>query len=190
MRCAEYDRGPHQLIQANKGANMSRQVLHRCAAAGLLAAGISTGAAAQDTGLRPGWSFEIAPYVWLPSVDANLRYSLPSNIGGTADVKANADDYFANLNFAAAFAATARYRSLLTDVMYVSADAGSSRVESANVIGVGRNQSAPRTSTSTRRSRPALDLGRRLHRPPGPGAMSMLASLPRDRGLDRPPTWR
>ena len=133
--------GRTNVIQANKGANMSRQVLHRCAAAGLLAAGISTGAAAQDTGLRPGWSFEIAPYVWLPSVDANLRYSLPNNIGGTADVKANADDYFANLNFAAAFAATARYDrfSLLTDVMYVSADAGSSRVESANVIGVGRN---------------------------------------------------
>jgi hypothetical protein len=111
------------------------------AAVALIAVGITSGAAAQDTGLRPGWSFEIAPYVWLPSVNANLRYDLPSNIGGTADVKADAGDYFANLNFATAFAATARYDrfSLLTDVMYVSADAGSSRVESANILGIGRN---------------------------------------------------
>ena len=106
-----------------------------------LAAGLGQ-AQAQDTGLRPGWSFEIAPYVWLPSVSATLRYdSLRSPLGGTADVKADADDYFANLNFAASFAATARYDrfTLLTDVMYVSADSGSSRVESVNVFDVGRN---------------------------------------------------
>lgn len=120
---------------------MTRNVWWRCIPAALVAAGMSTGAAAQETGLRPGWSFEVAPYVWLPSVSANLRYALPSTLGGSADVKADADDYFARLNFAAAFAATVRYDrfTLLTDVMYVSADAGTSRVESADILGVGRN---------------------------------------------------
>ena len=51
-------------------------------AAALMAIGAASGAAAQDTGLRPGWSFEIAPYVWLPSVSANLRYNLPTGSGG------------------------------------------------------------------------------------------------------------
>lgn len=111
------------------------------AAAALIAIGASTDAAAQDTGLRPGWSFEIAPYIWLPSVSANLRYNVPSNFGGTADVKANADDYFANLNAAFALAGTVRYDrfSLLTDIMYVSASAGSSRVQSVNLLDVGRD---------------------------------------------------
>ncbi len=120
---------------------MSPCTCHRIAAAAVIASGIATGAAAQDTGLRPGWSFEVAPYVWLPSVSGNLRYDIPTGAGGTADVKADADDYFANLNFAGALAATARYDrfSLLTDIIYVSADAGSSRVEAANPFGVGRN---------------------------------------------------
>ncbi|MBP0463913.1 hypothetical protein J5Y09_08325 [Roseomonas sp. PWR1] len=111
------------------------------AAATVLAVGIGTGAAARDTGLRPGWSFEVAPYAWLPSVDANLRYSLPPGIGGSADVKADAADYSAQFNFAMAVGATVRYDrfTLLTDIMYVSADAGASRVEGADIIGVGRN---------------------------------------------------
>ncbi|WP_198369915.1 hypothetical protein [Roseomonas rosulenta] len=111
------------------------------AVAAVIAIGASSGAAAQDTGLRPGWSFEIAPYVWLPSVSANLRYNVPSNFGGTADVKANADDYFANLNSALALAGTVRYDrfSLITDIMYVSASAGSSRVQSVNLLDVGRD---------------------------------------------------
>ncbi|WP_198375119.1 hypothetical protein [Neoroseomonas rubea] len=120
---------------------MTRDTRRLCAAAALLAAGLNTGAAAQDTGLRPGWSFEVAPYAWVPSINANLRYALPPGIGGSADVKADASDYFAQLNFAAALAATVRYDrfTLLTDIMYVSADAGGSRVEAADILGVGRN---------------------------------------------------
>jgi hypothetical protein len=121
---------------------MTHTTWRHLAAATLVAGAIgSSGAAAQETGLRPGWSFEIAPYAWLPSVSADLRYSLPRDLGGSADVKADADDYFANLNFATAFAATARYDrfSLMTDVMYVSADAGTSRVDSVNAIELGRN---------------------------------------------------
>lgn len=111
------------------------------AAAALLTIGAATSAGAQEAAPSP-WSFEVAPYAWLPSVDANLRYNLPTaGLGGSTDVKADPGNYFANLNFAGALAASVRYDrfSLLTDVLYVSADAGASRVESANIIGVGRN---------------------------------------------------
>ncbi|CAH0131819.1 hypothetical protein [Roseomonas sp. CECT 9278] len=119
---------------------MTTHAARSLAAATALVA-MSAAAQAQDTGLRPGWSFEVAPYVWLPSVSADLRYDIPTGLRGTADVKAEADDYFANLNFAMAFAATARYDrfSVLTDVMYVSAEAGSSRVSSVDVFDVRRN---------------------------------------------------
>jgi hypothetical protein len=111
------------------------------AAAALIALGTTSAASAQDSGLRPGWSFEVAPYAWLPSVSADLRYDLPTGRGESADVRAEAGDYFANLNFAGALAATARYDrfSLLTDILYVSADAGASRVDSVNLIDIGRN---------------------------------------------------
>lgn len=117
------------------------RTLQQTAIAVLAGLGVSAGAVAQTTGLRSGWSFELAPYIWLPSLDASLRYNLPSSLGGSAEVNAEADDYFAQLNFATAFAASVRYNrfSLLTDVIYVSADAGSSRVGSANIIGIGPN---------------------------------------------------
>ncbi|WP_431281139.1 hypothetical protein ACQW02_17190 [Humitalea sp. 24SJ18S-53] len=110
-------------------------------AVALVVVGLANGAAAQDTGLRPGWSFDVAPYVWLPTVGANLRYHLPGNISGTADVSADPGTYTDELNFALAFAGSARYDrfTLLTDFMYVSASASTSNVESANIIGVGRN---------------------------------------------------
>jgi hypothetical protein len=111
------------------------------AAAAVMALGATSGAMAQDTGLRPGWSFEIAPYVWLPTVDATLRYNVPSNFGGTADVKADAGDYFANLNGALALAGVVRYDrfSVMTDIMYVSATAGGSRVDSVNIADIRRD---------------------------------------------------
>jgi hypothetical protein len=117
------------------------------AAAALLSIGLAHGAAAQPAEVRPGWSFDIAPYLWLPSVDASLRYQLPANLPGTADVSASPDTYTDQLNFATAFAATARYDrfTLLTDFLYVSASAATSNVEAANIIGVGRN---PISSTS------------------------------------------
>jgi hypothetical protein len=120
---------------------MKSRIWQPLAAAALTFCGAVSGASAQDIGLRPGWSFEVAPYVWLPSVNADLRYNLPTGGGGTADVRTNADDYFAHLNFAAALAATVRYDrfSALTDIIYVSADAGSSRVDSVDLVQVGRN---------------------------------------------------
>ena len=120
---------------------MTHPVRNLTAAAAIMAIGAASGAMAQDTGLRPGWSFEIAPYVWLPSVNATLRYNVPSNFGGTADVKADAGDYFANLNGALALTGVVRYDrfSLITDILYVSASAGSSRIDSLNIADIRRD---------------------------------------------------
>lgn len=109
--------------------------------AALLTASISTGAMAQGTAPAPGWSFDLAPYIWLPSVNAELRHQLPAGLGGSADVKADANDYLQQVDAAIAFAATLRNGrfALLTDVMYVSADVGSSRVSAVDIAGVGRN---------------------------------------------------
>ncbi len=120
---------------------MYRSARHLAVATTLLAVGATSGAAAQGTGLQPGWSFDIAPYVWLPTVAADLRYSLPRSPSGTADIRADPGNYTDSLNAAIAFAATARYDrfSLVTDFMYVSASAGASRTESVNIFDVGRN---------------------------------------------------
>ena len=119
----------------------SRRARRMAVAAALVSIAATSAASAQDTGLRPGWSFEIAPYLWLPTVNATLRYNVPSNFGGTADVNADAGDYFANLNGALALAGVVRYDrfSVLTDIMYVNATAGGSRVESVNIADIGRD---------------------------------------------------
>jgi hypothetical protein len=129
---------------------MTTQSVRTLAAAAMLAIGATSGAMAQDTGLRPGWSFEIAPYVWLPTVDATLRYNVPSSFGGTADVKADSGDYFANLNGALALAGVVRYDrfSVVTDIMYVSATAGGSRVESVNIADIRRDPISSTLNTS------------------------------------------
>jgi hypothetical protein len=111
------------------------------AAAALLSMGLGAGAAAQPAELRPGWSFDVAPYLWLPTISGNLRYHLPQALDGSASVKADAGDYFEQLNAALLLAATARHGrfTLLTDIMYVSAEAGGSRVQAVDLAGVGRN---------------------------------------------------
>jgi hypothetical protein len=108
--------------------------------AALLAA-LGGGAAAQEAAPAAGWRFEVAPYVWLPSVDAKLRFGLPPGVGGTTDVRTDASDYATELNFAVAVAGSARLDrfSLLTDLIYANAEAGRSRVEAADIAGVGRS---------------------------------------------------
>lgn len=128
---------------------MIRHTLKLTLTAGLLATGLGNGAAAQDSRLRPGWSFELAPYAWLPTFSADLRFALPPALGGSADVRSDAGDYGSNLNAAVAFTGAARYDrfTLLTDFMYVSAGSGGSRVEAVDIAGVGRN---PISSTVNR----------------------------------------
>src|ERR1700752_3055946 len=69
-----------------------------------------------------GWIFNVAPYIWLPTVHANLQYNLPPTLGGRlpTELSSGPGDYISNLNFAAMLAADARYDrfSVLTDFIY------------------------------------------------------------------------
>jgi hypothetical protein len=103
-----------------------------------------------------GWVFNVAPYLWLPTVHANLEYNLPPALGGRlpTDLSSGPGDYLSKLNFATMFAAEARYDrfSLLTDFMYINASVGSSTIRSIDFLGL---PSIPisrtlQTSTSSR----------------------------------------
>jgi hypothetical protein len=110
-------------------------MLNRIVMAGVLmvvlAAGGTSVAQAQQpigSGLAPpgpsGWTFEVAPYLWMPSVHSTLNFSLPPALGGT--VSANSSIGFgalvSNLNFATMVSADARYDrfSVLTDFIYMN----------------------------------------------------------------------
>lgn len=105
-----------------------------------------------------GWIFNVAPYVWLPTVHANLDYNLPSSLGGRlpTDLSSSPGEYLSKLNFAAMIAAEARYDrfSVLTDFIYINGNAGSSNIRSIDFLGL---PSIPvsrslETSVSTRMS--------------------------------------
>ncbi|MGH7118713.1 MAG: hypothetical protein ACREFP_06955 [Acetobacteraceae bacterium] len=108
-------------------------MLHRGCVAAILAMlcaqGIAINAAAQAPAAQPqsadrgsfgGWSFSLAPYVWLPTVSSTINYTTPGGDTATTSVSAGIGDYISNINFALATAAEARYQrfSILTDVFY------------------------------------------------------------------------
>jgi hypothetical protein len=116
---------------------------------GLLAAGASPAARAQqptNTVAQPatpsGWSFNLAPYLWLPTINSTLSYNLPPALGGKAstDVSVGPGDYIPKLNFGAMVAADAQYDrfSILTDFMYMnlSASGGDTHIKSVNFPGL------------------------------------------------------
>jgi len=96
---------------------------------------------AEDAPLRPGWSFNLGAYLWLPTMNGTLNYALPKGIAGTADVSVDAGDYFSKLNFAALMAAEIRYEnfSLITDLVHMDIGADSSRLRSVDVRGLPSN---------------------------------------------------
>ena len=102
---------------------------------GLLAAGASTAVRAQQpistvaqAPTQSGWTFNLAPYLWLPTINSTLNYSLPPALGGTAStsVSVGPGAYIPKLNFGAMLAADAHYDrfSILTDFMYMNLSAG------------------------------------------------------------------
>jgi hypothetical protein len=105
-----------------------------------------------------GWIFNVAPYMWLPTVHANLDYNLPPALGGRlpTDLSSGPGDYLSKLNFAAMVAAEARYDrfSVLTDFIYLNGSVGNSNIRSLDFFGL---PSMPisrslQTSTSSRLS--------------------------------------
>ncbi|MBL6459139.1 hypothetical protein JMJ55_27840 [Belnapia sp. T6] len=113
-------------------------------AALVLAVGSAGDLAAQTVpSAEPGWSFAVTPYVWAPSINGNLRYSIPRSTGGAsgANVGMDATNLLEALNFAAMVAAEARHGrfSVLTDFIYLDLGNSSSAVRSVDFVQVGRN---------------------------------------------------
>ncbi len=126
--------------------------LSRFFPAALLAVATAFGAPAtahaQGADERSGWGFQVGFYGWLPTFDARLNYTLPRGVPGTANVKAESNDYLSDLNAAVMLSAEARYDriSLVTDFIYVGLGSSSSRVRSANPSPLANN---PVTSVQT-----------------------------------------
>jgi hypothetical protein len=111
--------------------------------AGLLTAGWMVGAQAQQPissspqgETASGWTFDLMPYLWMPSVNANINYSLPPALGGT--VSANPSIGFGNLvshlNIGFTGAADVRYDrfSLLTDFLWLNVGGVAGQFKSVN----------------------------------------------------------
>ena len=84
----------------------------------------------------PGWTFDVAPYLWMPSVHANLNFNLPPALGGTvsADTSIGFGDLVSHLNFGLMVAADAQYDrfSVLTDFMYLNLGGTAAHFRSLN----------------------------------------------------------
>lgn len=113
------------------------------AAAGLCALAASPPASAQVASSQPhppaapGWSFNVTPYAWLPTIWSQTTASGPR--GGTvnASVQAGIGDYISDINFTAMIGAAARYDrfSVLTDLVYnnLSLNTATTRLSSVNL---------------------------------------------------------
>lgn len=127
---------------------------------GLFFLGASSGASAQQPAGLPGqpltstgWSFNVAPYLWMPSINADLNYNLPPALGGRlpTEMSAGPGDYLPHLNFAGMFAADAQYRrfSLLTDFIYMNLSVAESHVKSLDFFGLPSEPIARSLESST-----------------------------------------
>jgi hypothetical protein len=91
---------------------------------------------------QSGWVVNIAPYLWLPTVNTTLNYNLPANLGGRlpTDVSVGPGDLLSHLDFAAMGAAEARNGpfSLLTDFVYTRVSVGldDTRIKSVDFFGL------------------------------------------------------
>src|SRR5689334_10437807 len=51
-------------------------------------------------GSQPGWSFALTPYVWLPTISADLQASGPRGGSVTTNISSGIGDYISDINFA------------------------------------------------------------------------------------------
>lgn len=126
---------------------MSRCITGGIAFSLLLIAGAWTGARAQQPASaqpaagQAGWTFNVAPYLWLPVIGATLDYKLSPALDGRlpTDLSVGPGAYLTDLDFAAMVAAEARHGpfSLLTDFMFTrfSATGSDTHIKSIDFAG-------------------------------------------------------
>lgn len=127
----------------------------------LLAIGAWSGARAQQPASAGqaappnGWIFEIAPYLWFPTVDVSLNYNLPPALGGRlpTDASVGPGQIYGNFDFGGMFAADARNGrfSILTDFVGArfSATGSSVNIKSVDFFGLSPVPISRAEQTST-----------------------------------------
>jgi hypothetical protein len=89
---------------------------------------------ASSQGPSDRWTFSVAPYLWLPSVDGKLNYGPPPAGGSSADVSVDADTLLDNLDMAFMIMGEARRNRWLiaTDLIYLDFSKADSAVRSVD----------------------------------------------------------
>lgn len=85
-----------------------------------------------------GWTVNVAPYLWLPTISTSVNYNLPALAARLpTETSVGPGQYLTHLNFAAAAAADARYGrfSVLTDFMYSNFSFTSAKFQSIDFAG-------------------------------------------------------
>jgi hypothetical protein len=125
---------------------MSSRVIRTVVLVLLFAVGATSGALAQQpvsSGLQapsaPGWTFDLMPYLWMPSINANVNYGLPPDLGGTVSASPSVGfgNLVSHLNVGFMGAADARYNqfTVLTDILYMNVGGVAGQFKSVNFPG-------------------------------------------------------
>jgi hypothetical protein len=94
----------------------------------------------QPAANAPGWTFDVAPYLWFANINTTMNFNLPSALGGgtaSTDSSVGFGDLLSHLNFATMVTADAKYErfSLLTDFIYMNLSGTASRFRSVRLPG-------------------------------------------------------
>ncbi len=107
--------------------------------------GISGARAQQPISLgqptAPGWTFDVAPYLWIANINSTMNFNLPPALGGgtaSTDTSIGFGDLLSHLNFTTMVTADAQYDrfSLVTDFIYLNLSAAPSRFRSVRLPGL------------------------------------------------------
>ena len=128
------------------GFLMLKRMVMAAVLAGLLVSGATSAVQAQQpiSSQQPaanpsGWTFNIAPYAWVASLNLTNTFNLPPALGGTLSTSSSVGfgDLLSHLNFGLMVAADARYDrfSLVTDFIYLNLGGTTSQIRSVNFPG-------------------------------------------------------
>jgi hypothetical protein len=84
-----------------------------------------------------GWAFTIKPYLWAPTIEADLKFSAPDGSTGEPEFKVEPDDYFENLDIAAIVTATAHKGkwSFTADFIYMDISSEDNKLKNVDFGG-------------------------------------------------------
>jgi hypothetical protein len=102
-----------------------------------------------QTPVEDSWQFAVTPYLWLPSINADLAYGVPPGGSGRPDASVGPNDYLSNLSAALMLSGEARKGKfgLFGDFIYIKFDNEQAQVRSIN--GPGSTEIPVNTGTTT-----------------------------------------